>query len=151
MSDSFVQHLSFLLKRPIRACRRVRVYSPHWLLVSALFLFFIVVGQGSSSHPFFYYLTSLQQSFSYVKNPTATYSLIGSLSSNGPTFSKYFNMLICSTCRFRQLATHMSCSVMQDIPPISSLSRSSSRRRRRPPPKTRNTQKRTLTKRTNSH
>jgi hypothetical protein len=38
---SFVQHLSFLLKGPIRACRRVRVYSPHWLLVSALFLFFI--------------------------------------------------------------------------------------------------------------
>ena len=82
---------------------------------SALFLFFIVVGQGLSSHPFFYYLTSLQQSFSYIKNPTATYSFIGSLSSNGPTFSKYSNMLICSTCRFRQLATNMSCSVMQEI------------------------------------
>ena len=52
---------------------------------------------------------------------TATYSFIGSLSSNGPTFSKYSNMLICSTCRFRQLATNMSCSVMQEISPSSML------------------------------
>ena len=29
MSGSFVQNLSFLLKEPIRVCRRVRVYSPH--------------------------------------------------------------------------------------------------------------------------
>ena len=39
-SGSFVQNLSFLLKGPIRACRRVRVYSPHWWLGSVLFLFF---------------------------------------------------------------------------------------------------------------
>jgi hypothetical protein len=49
------------------------------------------------------------------------YSFIGSMSSNDPTFSKYSNMLICSTCRFRQLATHMSCSVMQEISPSSML------------------------------
>jgi hypothetical protein len=96
----------FLYKGPIRACRRVRVYSPHWSRL---------MGILPSSFFLLYYVTAAIFQLYNKLNSTCTYSFIGSLSSNGPTFSKYSNMLICSTCRFRQLATNMSCSVMREI------------------------------------
>ena len=103
----FVQNLSFFIyKGPIRACRRVRVYSSHWSHL---------MGILPSSFFLLYYVTAAIFQLYNKLNSTCTYSFIGSLSSNGPTFSKYSNMLICSTCRFRQLATSMSCSVMQEI------------------------------------
>ena len=76
---------------------------------------------GHSPLILLYYVTAAIFQLYKKLNSTCTYSFIGSLSSNGPTFSKHSNMLICSTCRFRQLATSMSCSVMQEISPSSML------------------------------
>ena len=70
---------------------------------------------GHSPLILLYYVTAAIFQLYKKLNSTCTYSFIGSLSSNGPTFSKYSNMLIWSTCRFRQLATNKPCSVMQEI------------------------------------
>ena len=87
------------------------------------FVFFYCCWLGVGVWAFFllFYVTvAIFQLYNKI-NSTATYSFIGSLSSNGPTFSMYSNILICSTCRFRQLSTNMSCFVMQGIPPSSML------------------------------
>ena len=51
---------NFLLKGPTRACRRVRVYSQHWWLGSALFLFFYCCWLGVVASSFFllFYVTA---------------------------------------------------------------------------------------------
>ena len=75
----FVQNLSFFIyKGPIRACRRVSVYSSHWSRL---------MGILPSSFFLLYYVTAAIFQLYKKLNSTCTYSFIGSLSSNGPTFS----------------------------------------------------------------
>ena len=123
MSGSFVQNLSFFIKGTNKSLPSSES------LFSALMpgqcpvfvLYCCCLGVVASSFFLLFYVTAAIFQLYKKINSTATYSFIGSLSSNGPTFSKYSNMLICSTCRFRQLATNMSCSVKQEISPSSML------------------------------
>ena len=88
MSGSFVQNFSFLLKGPIRACRRVSLFTALMTGQCPVFVFYCCwLGVVVSSFLLLFYVTAAIFQLYKKLNSTATYSCIGSLPSNGLTFS----------------------------------------------------------------
>ena len=88
MSGSFVQNFSFLVKGPIRACRRVSLFTALMTGQCPVFVFYCCwLGVVVSSFLLLFYVTAAIFQLYKKLNSTATYSCIGSLPSNGLTFS----------------------------------------------------------------